>query len=136
MHELGRSRGARYSEQSLLTSVVPRRYLLLYPGERRIRDIETPPLLTGEIKLLTYLGSCPWTWHATDDLAWQVYARKDPAGRQLVWTYASLLRRKVARELPQLIVLCRRRGYSCQEPVKVVDADASDAATIELPSAR
>jgi DNA-binding response OmpR family regulator len=116
--------------------MVPTPYLLLDTGERRIRDIEMPPLLTGELKLLTYLGSNPWTWHSTDDLAWAVYARKDPAGRQLVWTYASLLRRKIARELPHLIALCRRRGYSCQAPVRVVEGDAPDAATTAPPSAR
>jgi DNA-binding response OmpR family regulator len=96
---------------------------LLDSAERRIRDIDMQPLLTGEFKLLAYLGSCPWTWHSTEDVAWEVYGRKDPAGRQLVWTYASLLRRKLARELPQLIALCRRRGYSCQELVKVVDVE-------------
>lgn len=92
-----------------------------------------PPLLTGELKLLTYLGRCPGTWHSSEELAWQVYARKDRAGRQLVWTYASLLRRKVARELPQLIALCRRRGYSCQQTVKVLDVDAPGGARAALP---
>lgn len=106
---------------------------MLDRGQRRIRDIEMPALLTGELKLLAYLGSCPGTWHSSDDLAWEVYARKDPAGRQLVWTYASLLRRKVARQLPQLIALCRRRGYSCQETVKVLEVDALDGATTGLP---
>jgi len=133
MHELGPSGDAGYSGPPCVTSGPPTRCLLLYPGERRIRDIEMPELLTGELKLLTYLGSIPWTWHSSDDLAREVYARKDPAGRQLVWTYASLLRRKVARELPTLIALCRRRGYSCQVPVKVVEAGA---ATKELPYTR
>lgn len=136
MQELGRSRDAGYSEPSCLSSMAPRRHLLLYPGERRIRDIEMPPLLTGELKLLAYLGSCPWTWHSSDDLALHVYARKDPAGRQLVWTYASSLRRKVARELPTLITLCRRRGYSCLEAVRVVTVEAPDVPTTSHPYTR
>ena len=125
MHELGRACDAGHSEPSYPTSMAARRHLLIDPGERRILDIEMQPLVTGELKLLTYLGRCPGTWHSSDELALQVYARKDPAGRQLVWTYASSLRRKVARALPSLITLCRRRGYSCQEPVRVVDVDAS-----------
>lgn len=136
MGELGRSRDVGYSEQSRLISVVPRRHLLLDPGERRIRDVEMQPLATGELKLLTYLGSCPGTWHTSGELALRVYARKDPAGRQLVWTYASSLRRKVARELPTLITLCRRRGYSCQEPVRVVAVDAPEVPTTNYPSTR
>jgi DNA-binding response OmpR family regulator len=126
-HEVVGALEAGHSETSRLKPVVPVRCLLLDAGDRRIRDIDMAPLLTGEFKLLSYLGSCPWTWHSTDDLAWEVYGRRDPAAHQLVWTYASLLRKKVASELPQLIAVCRRRGYSCQQPVKLVDAGATDA---------
>lgn len=128
MRELERSRESGYSEPSSVSSVAPTRYLLLDPRERRIVDVEMAPLLTGELKLLAYLGGCPGAWHSSDDLAWQVYARRDPGGRQLVWTYASTLRKKVAHELPQLIALCRRRGYSCQQAVKVIHGDAPAAA--------
>jgi DNA-binding response OmpR family regulator len=136
MGELGQFRDLGNSEPSRLISGVPRRHLLLDPGERRILDVEMQPLATGELKLLIYLGSCPGTWHSSDELALRVYARKDPAGRQLVWTYASSLRRKVARELPTLITLCRRRGYSCLEPVRVVAVDAPDVPTTNHPYTR
>lgn len=126
MCESGRSPESDDSIPSLVTSVAVH-YLVLDSRERRIRDIEMPPLLTGELKLLMYLGGSPWTWHSTTELAWEVYARRDPGGRQLVWTYASLLRRKVANGLPHLLSLCRRRGYSCQQPVKVIHVDEPDA---------
>ena len=93
--------------------------LVLDTGERRIRGIEMPPLLSGEFKLLMYLGSRPCTWHSSYSLQVQVYQRDDAAGRQLVWKYASTLRQKLAAELPDLIELCRRRGYSCRSPVLV-----------------
>lgn len=92
-------------------------------GERRIVAIEMPPLLTGEFKLLSYLGSRPGTWHTSYSLAVRVYQRNDAAARQLVWKYASTLRKKLATSLPELIELCRRRGYRCRTPLTVVGGE-------------
>ena len=70
-------------------------------------------LLTGEYKLLVHLGKRPHRWHSTVRLSREVYQREDFAGRQLVWKYASTLRKKLESDLPELIQLCRRRGYAC-----------------------
>jgi DNA-binding response OmpR family regulator len=79
-----------------------------------------PPLLTGELDLLVYLGQRPGTWHSTLTIARRVYARDDAAAKQLVWKYASMLRKKIAFELPGLIELCRRRGYSCRGAIRII----------------
>ncbi|MET0411048.1 MAG: helix-turn-helix domain-containing protein [Polyangiaceae bacterium] len=82
-----------------------------------------PPLLTGELKLLSYLGGRACTWHSSYALSSRVYGRDDGSARQLVWKYASTLRKKLAKELPTLIELCHRRGYSCRQAVTTVDPD-------------
>ncbi len=101
------------------------RGLQLDISERRIVGIEMPPLLTGELKLLSYLGHRPGSWHTSDELSLHVYGRSDAAARQLVWKYASTLRKKLVRELPALIELCHRRGYSCRDRVTVAPATPS-----------
>jgi DNA-binding response OmpR family regulator len=93
--------------------------LILDASERHIRGVDVPPLLKGEFKLLTYLGSRPCKWHTTRNLSLAVYERDDVAGKQLVWKYASTLRRKLSKELPTLIELCRKRGYSCRRAIVV-----------------
>lgn len=97
--------------------------LILDIGERRLQGVEMPPLLSGEFKLLSYLGSRPGIWHSSYELSVQVYQRDDAAGRQLVWKYASMLRKKLAGALPILIELCRRRGYCCREPIVAMDSE-------------
>jgi DNA-binding response OmpR family regulator len=93
--------------------------LLLDADERRIRGFEMAPLLSGEMALLCYLGSHPETWHSSYQLCMQVYGRDDAGARQLVWKYASTLRKKLARAAPELIDVCRRRGYCCRLPIKL-----------------
>jgi DNA-binding response OmpR family regulator len=95
-------------------------------SERIIRGVSMQPLLTGEFKLLAYLGDRPCTWHTSYQLSLRVYGRDDAAGRQLVWKYASTLRRKLAASQPCVIELCRRRGYSCQARVRVVAGEFDD----------
>ena len=43
--------------------------------------------------------------------------------RQLVWKYASTLRKKLENYLPDLIQRCRRRGYACSVLVKLSQPD-------------
>lgn len=76
-----------------------------------------PALLTGEFKLLSYLGKRSPDWSSSYALSIGVYHRSDAAGRQLVWKYASTLRKKLNLCHPGLIELCRRRGYRCRQPV-------------------
>jgi DNA-binding response OmpR family regulator len=102
--------------------------LILDESERRIRGVTMPPLLTGELKLLRYLGEHSPTWRSSYQLSVSVYQREDAAGRQLVWKYASTLRRKLALSLPELIELCRRRGYRCRQHL-VIAADERGAAS-------
>lgn len=101
--------------------------LVLDVAERLIRGVAMPPLLTGELKLLCYLGLRPFTWHSSYVISVRVYEREDAAARQLVWKYASLLRKKLAPTLPELIELCRRRGYRCRATLTIVDARDSTA---------
>jgi DNA-binding response OmpR family regulator len=75
------------------------------------------PLLIGEFRLLSYLGSRSPTWYSTYALSVGVYHRSDAAARQLVWKYASTLRKKLAPTHPELIEVCRRRGYRCRERI-------------------
>jgi hypothetical protein len=94
------------------------RFLLFDADERRIRGFDMAPLLSGEMALLCYLGRHPQTWHSSYQLCVHVYARDDAGARQLVWKYASTLRKKLARAAPELIEVCRRRGYSCRLPIE------------------
>jgi hypothetical protein len=94
--------------------------LILKRGERPPHGIEIPPLLNGELKLLTYLGSRAGIWHSSYSLSLQVYQRNDAAARQLVWKYASMLRRKLANVLPSLVERRRGRGYRCREAIVAI----------------
>jgi DNA-binding response OmpR family regulator len=94
--------------------------LLLDIGERRFRGVEMEPLLGGELKLLMFLGCHSSQWHSSYALSVHVYGRQDARARQLVWTYTSTLRSKLAVALPTLIETCRRRGYRCRSPIVVV----------------
>ena len=94
--------------------------LLVDPEARRIRGIDTEPLFAGELALLTYLGARTGTWHTTQRLALSVFQRADPAGRELVWKYMSMLRRRLRSTHPELIEVCRRRGYRCKALVESV----------------
>ena len=69
-------------------------------------------LSNGERGLLEFLAQRPGRWFSSFELAQQVYRRNDAAGRQLVWKYASTLRRKLDGS-GQPIRACRTRGYSC-----------------------
>ena len=101
--------GGRFAE--------PGSKLLLDASERRILGVEMAPLSSGEYALLVYLGARHKTWFTTTRLSAEVYGRNDPAGRELVWKYASTLRRKIAVGVPDLIHACRRRGYCCRRAV-------------------
>lgn len=93
------------------------RELLLDSAERRLRNVDMEPLLTGEFVLLVYLGGRSGVWHQSHDLSVSIFGRADRGGRQLVWKYASTLRKKLASEMPELLMHCRRRGYCCVAPV-------------------
>jgi DNA-binding response OmpR family regulator len=95
--------------------------LVLVASERRLRGFEMTPLLSGELLLLRYLGSHPNTWHSSYRLSVQVYNRQDATGRQLVWKYASTLRKKLAAWAPGLIEMYRGRGYNCRMPIEMLD---------------
>jgi len=71
------------------------------------------------LALVRYLGSRPGTWHSSYKLALHVYQREDVCARQLVWKYMSTLRKKLAGAAPDLMAVCRRRGYSWHVPVVV-----------------
>jgi DNA-binding response OmpR family regulator len=87
--------------------------------ERTIEGIAMPPLLGGELKLLQFLGAHSARWHSCQMLSRLVYDRDDPTARQLVWKYVSMLRKKLAPSLPDLIEMCRRRGYRCRVPITI-----------------
>jgi DNA-binding response OmpR family regulator len=97
---------------------------------RCIRGIEMDPLLSGEFSLLAFLGSRPRVWHASRVLAASVYKRDDPAGVQLVWKYASTLRKKLRVALPGLLEVCRRRGYRCGIPLRIVSSGTEQTLTV------
>jgi hypothetical protein len=69
-------------------------------------------LSNGERALLLFLSERAGRWFSSSALAQEVYRRSDAAGRQLVWKYASTLRRKLAAA-GQPLRVCRTRGYSC-----------------------
>lgn len=87
-------------------------------NSRCLRGISMAPLLTGELKLLRYLGSRPYVWQSSRQLALRVFEREDPVATQLVWKYVSTLRNKLALALPDLIETCRLRGYRCVRTVR------------------
>jgi hypothetical protein len=62
----------------------------------------------------------------------RVYQREDAAARQLVWKYASTLRKKLALGLPELIELCRRRGYRCRERLLILGDDRRVADVLQV----
>jgi len=89
-------------------------------SERKIEGIGMQPLLGGEFKLLKFLGSHSAKWHSCHVISINVFDRTDPAAHQLVWKYVSTLRKKLAPALPDLIELCRRRGYRCRVPIIII----------------
>jgi DNA-binding response OmpR family regulator len=93
--------------------------LVIDAAERRLCGVTMPSLLSGEYALLVYLGARSGIWHTTAQLATAVYGRSDPGGRELVWKYASTLRKRVADAIPGVIEMCRRRGYRCLRPVVI-----------------
>jgi hypothetical protein len=93
--------------------------------------VDMPRLLGGEFKLLVYLGRYSFEWHSCCRLCAEVYERDDAAARQLVWTYASTLRKKLAPALPALVETCRRLGYRCRSSITVVNEDASDEEVVQ-----
>jgi DNA-binding response OmpR family regulator len=116
-----------------VTSEDSRPDLVLDLNARCLGGISMPPLLTGELKLLQYLGSRPSVWHSARQLSKRVFQREDPVATQLVWKYVSTLRTK-ASALPELIETCRRRGYRCPVTVRVLgdcdeDTPSLDSAT-------
>lgn len=100
---------------------------ILDESERCIRGVVMPPLLMGEFKLLSYLGANSPTWYSSYKLSVFVYQRDDAAARQLVWKYASTLRKKLALVRPELIELCRRRGYRSRQRLRTVEGGGDSA---------
>jgi DNA-binding response OmpR family regulator len=107
-------------------------HLVLDESERCIRGLVMTPLLGGEFKLLSYLGARSPTWHSSYELSVHVYHREDAAGRQLVWKYASTLRRKLVLAHPALIELCRRRGYRCRQHIVTVAGEQGSSCGARL----
>lgn len=95
------------------TSQSTRRVLELDANSRTLVGVSMPPLLTGEFKLLSHLGSKPDIWHSARLLSRRVFEREDPAAIQLIWKYVSTLRNKLASSQVSIIETCRRRGYRC-----------------------
>lgn len=116
-----------------VTSLVSPAPLVLDLRERRLLGVEMPQLLKGELLLLAFLASRAFTWNPSQRLAALVYHREDPAGRQLVWKYASTLRKKLAPAAPGLIELCRLRGYRCRAQVSVRGVEVDPCAPPEAP---
>lgn len=106
--------------------------LVLDARSRGLSGVDMAPLLSGEFALLAFLGEKPFTWHSSHRLSICVYRRDDLAARQLVWKYASTLRKKLAPVTPGLIDLCRRRGYSCRAQVVVVNENGESSASLQL----
>ena len=94
--------------------------LELDTNSRSLVGVSMPPLLTGELKLLQYLGSKPGVWHSCRLLSLRVFERDDPSARQLVWKYVSTLRHKLASSQCQCLETCRRRGYRCAVRIQTV----------------
>jgi DNA-binding response OmpR family regulator len=99
--------------------------LLLDADARCLRGIEMSPLLTGELKLLAFLGSRPLVWHSVRVLSRGVFQRDDAGAKQLVWKYVSTLRQKLSDTLPSVLQSCRRRGYRCSAPIALVSMHAA-----------
>jgi DNA-binding winged helix-turn-helix (wHTH) protein len=95
------------------------RRFVLEASSRRLVGVNAESLLSGEFALLAYLGASAQSWRSINRIAESVYGRTDPAARELVWKYASTLRRKLSASLPTLIETCRRRGYRCMAEVYV-----------------
>jgi DNA-binding response OmpR family regulator len=105
--------------------------LVLDADARCIRGIDMDPLLSGEFMLLAFLGTRACIWQTSRAISARVYQREDPGGLQLVWKYASTLRKKLSASLPGVLEVCRRRGYRCGVPLRVVSHDASEGASAE-----
>jgi DNA-binding response OmpR family regulator len=91
--------------------------LTLDLDSRVILEFEMAPLLTGEVQLLQYLGAHAGRWFSSLELARNVYRRSDASARQLVWKYASTLKRKLLLAGESSLQVCRKRGYSCSERI-------------------
>lgn len=94
--------------------------LRLSERRRSLDGCTLSPLSNGEFSLLAFLGERPKLWFSSFQLARQVYGRTDAAGRQLVWKYASTLKKKLATSGQTLLVVSRNRGYACSARVVVV----------------
>jgi DNA-binding response OmpR family regulator len=94
---------------------------VLSRSQRTLDGLAMPPLTRGETRLLEFLGAHPHRWFSTYKLAVAAYCRHDAGARQLVWKYASTLRRKLDGAGCDLLQACRRRGYTCVAPITVVD---------------
>ena len=106
--------------------------LVLDADARCIRGIDMEPLLSGEFMLLAFLGTRARVWQTSRALSLRVYHREDPGGLQLVWKYTSTLRKKLSASLPGLLEVCRRRGYRCGVPLRLVSHNAPEGTKANL----
>jgi DNA-binding winged helix-turn-helix (wHTH) protein len=106
-----------------------RRRLTLDFDARVILGLKMAPLLSGEILLLKYLGARPGHWFSSIELARNVYQRTDASARQLVWKYASTLRRKLLFAGERSLRVCRKRGYSFSQQVISLQPRAKSSAS-------
>jgi hypothetical protein len=97
--------------------------------QRKVLDLEMPPLVHGELLLLQFLGTQAQRWYTNAELCSIVYRREDPAARQLVWKYWSTLRTKLGPLAASDLQACRRRGYRCRRDVVTLGSRVGRAST-------
>jgi hypothetical protein len=96
---------------------------LLDRRQRCVLGFEMSPLRRGEFLLLQFLGAHANRWYSSYELCRSVYTREDPAARQLVWKYWSVLKRKLGDAAAEELQGCRRRGYRSLREVVVLDSE-------------
>jgi len=68
------------------------------------------PIGNGELRLLRYLLERPRQWCSIGKICAEAFLRTDFAAHQLVWKYASVLRKKLSTER-EILQNSRRLGY-------------------------
>jgi DNA-binding response OmpR family regulator len=104
--------GSQSTAKSVLLSPAPAAELTLDCDARVVVELSMPALASGELRLLRYLGARPGHWFSSFQLALSVFQRSDAAARQLIWKYASTLRRKLLQAGEHSLQVSRSRGYS------------------------
>jgi hypothetical protein len=96
--------------------------LWLDQRNRRLMGVEAPLLAPGEMVLLRFLGMSPMRWYSCQELSKLVYERTDATAQQLVWKYASTLRKKLLAGGANVLEAGRGRGYRSTYRILVCDS--------------